>query len=126
MLTSGGELGRASESYGGPRTHRVVEALRRAAEVVVLAVPPLTEPDGQALANVADAVVLVAPVGDATFKQLEESLVEAARVHARVLGVAAVHPANGPPTTRGQAGPGQPEVVADVQQPAAPATWVPS
>ena len=125
MLTSGSELERAAESYGGPRTHRVLEALRRAAEVVVIAVPPVTQPDGQALANVADGVVLVAAVGDATFKHLDESLLEAARVHARVLGVAAVHPATGRPSARGQAGPGQPEVVT-AQQPAAPATWVPS
>jgi succinoglycan biosynthesis transport protein ExoP len=125
-LMSGGDLGRATESYGGPRTHRVFEALRRAAELVVVAIPPLTEPDGQALANVADGVVLVTAIGDATFTQLDESLVEAARVHARVLGVVAVYPTNGRGSARGQAGRGQPKVVADEQQPAAPATWVPS
>jgi capsular polysaccharide biosynthesis protein/Mrp family chromosome partitioning ATPase len=94
MLAAGSDIGRAAESYGGPRTHRVLEALRRAADVVVVAAPPLTDPDGQALAIEADTVVIGVAVGDATFGALADSVAEAQRVRASVLGVVAFHPTN--------------------------------
>ncbi|HMC72319.1 MAG TPA: hypothetical protein VKJ07_24390, partial [Mycobacteriales bacterium] len=92
ILPRGADITRAAATYGGPRTHRVLEALRRAADLVVIAIPQLTDPDGQALANVADAVIVAVPVGVATFDQLGAAVTEAEHVHAQVLGVVATHP----------------------------------
>jgi hypothetical protein len=97
VLSAGSDIGRAGGSYGGPRAHRVLEVLRRSADVVVIAAPPLTDPDGQALAIEADTVVLVAEIGSATFGGLTDALAEAQRVRASVLGVVAYQPA--PPRT---------------------------
>jgi len=92
---------------------------------VIVAAPPLTDPDGQALASVADAVVIVVPIGSATFDNLGAAVTEAGRVHSRVLGVVATHPASGsaaaspPPVKPAEAAGG------DERSPAA-AGWVPS
>jgi Mrp family chromosome partitioning ATPase len=126
VLPAGGNIDRAAESYGGPRTYRVLEALRRASDLIVIATPPLTEPDGQALANVADAVVVVAPIGTATFGQLDAALAEAGRVHAQVLGVVATHPASGPSAARNRPSRHEPESVAGDEQESTTATWVPT
>jgi Mrp family chromosome partitioning ATPase len=104
----------------------VLESLRRGADLIVIATPPLTEPDGQALASVADAVVIVAPIGLATFSQLDAALAEAGRVHAHVLGVVAVHPASGQPPARSQPRRTGKNVVAGNERPPASATWVPT
>ena len=125
VLPAGADIGRA-ESYGGPRTHRVLEALRRASDLLVIATPPLTEPDGQALASVADAVIIVVPIGVATFDDLEAAVSEADRVHAKVLGVVAVHPARAQSRTQTPPPATAPDVLAGDERPQAPATWVPS
>jgi Mrp family chromosome partitioning ATPase/capsular polysaccharide biosynthesis protein len=126
VLPSGGNIDRAAESYGGPRTHRVFESLRRASDLIVVAIPPLTDPDGQALANLADAVVVVVPIGKATFGQLNAALAETSRVHAHILGLVAAHPASGPPAARNQSPRKADTTSAGDEQPQAPATWVPT
>jgi Mrp family chromosome partitioning ATPase len=126
VLPAGADISRAASSYGGPRTQRVLEALRRAADLVVIGAPPLTDPDGQALANVADAVIIAVPVGIATFDQLETAVVEASRVHAHVLGVVATHPARARSSAKPPSPAAAPDVVAGDEQPTAPASWVPS
>src|SRR4051794_9671695 len=125
FLTSGADIARAAESYGGPRTQRVLETLRRAADLVVVAAPSLTEPDGQALANVANATVVVVSIGTATFGQLDTAVTESTRVHAHVLGVVAAHPASGslPARNRPQRVTPAP-AAAGSEQPPEPATWV--
>jgi succinoglycan biosynthesis transport protein ExoP len=100
VLPAGNDIVRASETYGGPRTHRVLEALRRSADIVVVAAPPLTDPDGQALAIEADTVVLVAQIGAATFNQLADTVTEAKRVRASILGVVAFHASRGSTRSR--------------------------
>ncbi|MFL6238686.1 MAG: hypothetical protein ACJ735_04220 [Actinomycetes bacterium] len=121
VLPAGADIARAAETYGGPRTERALDSLRRGADLVVIAAPPLTDPDGQALASIANAVVVVATIGLATFGQLDAALTEAGRVHANVLGVVAFHQPAGKLPARSE-----PRTVATTDKPPAPATSVPT
>jgi Mrp family chromosome partitioning ATPase/capsular polysaccharide biosynthesis protein len=126
VLTPGADIGQAAASYGGPRTQRVLDALRQASDLVVVAAPPLTEPDGQALASVADGVIVVVPIGTATFDQVDAAVTEARRVHARVLGVVATHPASGSAPLSTPPPNAQSNIVDGDERRPTPAGWAPS
>jgi Mrp family chromosome partitioning ATPase len=123
VLGPGPDLDRAAEAFVGPRMRDVLDALRRAADLVVLTSPPLSDPDGQALAAVADHVLLLVTLDLTTRGQLDAALAEARRVHADVIGVVAVDPVPHEPTAvPAPVPPAGPEIVAPEQT--APATWV--
>jgi Mrp family chromosome partitioning ATPase len=123
MLGPGRSLDRAVEAYAGPRMRAIVEQLRRSCDLVVIAAPPLANPDGQALASLAQATLVVVPLGIATLDQLEEAAAEARRVHAPVAGVVAVYP--GGSAHRGRSTAAPPPVLVPqptIDRPPAPAT----
>jgi Mrp family chromosome partitioning ATPase/capsular polysaccharide biosynthesis protein len=96
LLTTGRSLQRAVEAYAGPRMRGIVDRLRRGCDLLIIAAPPLSNPDGQALASLADAVIVVIPLGTGTLDQLDEAAAEARRVHAPILGVVAAYPGRSP------------------------------
>jgi capsular polysaccharide biosynthesis protein/Mrp family chromosome partitioning ATPase len=125
-VPAGRSVQRAAEAYAGPRMRGIVDVLRRGCDLLVIAVPSLTNPDGQALASLADGVLLVVPMGSARVAQLDEAAAEARRVHATLIGVVAAYPGRSrravpaPPTTATN------NVVVRDERPPAPATRITS
>ncbi|MDX6284916.1 MAG: hypothetical protein QOG53_401 [Frankiales bacterium] len=125
-LPSGANVQRAAEAYAGPRMRGIVEGLRRGCDLLVIAVPSLSNPDGQALASLADGVVLVVPLGSATVRQLEEATAEARRVHATLVGVVAAYPGRSRRTVPAPPLATTHNVVVRDERPPAPATRITS
>jgi capsular polysaccharide biosynthesis protein/Mrp family chromosome partitioning ATPase len=125
-VPAGRSVQRAAEAYAGPRMRGIIDALRRGCDLLVLAVPSLTNPDGQALASLADGVILVVPMGSATGSQLDEAAAEARRVHAKLIGVVAAYPGRSRRTVPAPPPTATTNVVVRDERPPAPATRITS
>jgi len=119
VLGPGAQLDRAAEGYVGPRMRTALDALRRASDLVLLTSPALSDPDGQALAAMADGVLLVVTLDASTRAEFDGALADAAQVRADVIGVVAVHAAPRLPAATVAPTVIEPEIITPDQPPSA-------
>ena len=85
-LSAGGDLLEASEFFGTARMVALVDRLRSRYDYVIVGGPPVTTADGQALAEAADATVLVVELGVTTQTSVTTIMKSGAESGWKVLG----------------------------------------
>jgi Mrp family chromosome partitioning ATPase len=96
VLPPGRTGARSRELFASARMRTIVDLLGNAADLVVVAAPPVSHPDGQAISIVADGVILTCVLGTSTQRQLLAAVAHAHHVRADVLGVVATAPSGAP------------------------------